>query len=381
MTDASLPPPPASNDEQEKAGNVFSKYYSQLSHQQNMLTDAVRTRTYRRAMFDNASDFRGSTVVDVGAGSGILCFFAAQAGAEKVWGVEMSDIAVQARKLVEHNGLQERISIVKGKVEEVSLEGAEGKVDIIVSEPLGFALVHERMLESYIVGRDRFLKPGGKMFPTDGTIFTAPFTDEGLYDETYNKVHFWTEQDFLGVDVSCMHAQALGEAFSQPVVGYFNPSILLSADRAKYRFDFRTCTVEELKNFEIPFSHVITRTAVCHGIACWFDCDFIGSAATVTLRTGPEAPGTHWYQCRMLLQEPVAVNKGQTLKGSLKFDANDSFSYDVRVTLEVPGTTPTVRSVNMIYMQDQCYHYLYAEESAVDSQGMGHVKGNESQYT
>ena len=169
----------------------------------------------------------------------------------------------------------------------------------------------------------------------------------------------------------------------------------------------------QLKDFEIPFSHTITKTAVCHGIACWFDCDFIGSEATVTLRTGPEAPGTHWYQCRMLLQEvrdgghacgrsvercarstgssathpvaslrlqPVAVNKGQNLRGSLKFSANDSFSYDVRVSLEIPGTTPPVKSVNMIYMQDQCYHYLYAEESAVDSQGLGHVKGNESQY-
>lgn len=45
----------------------------------------------------------------------------------------------------------------KGKIEEISLPE---KVDIIVSEPIGFLLVHERMLESYITARDRFLKPG-----------------------------------------------------------------------------------------------------------------------------------------------------------------------------------------------------------------------------
>lgn len=29
------------------------------------------------------------------------------------------------------------------------------KVDIIISEPIGFLLVHERMLETYIVARER----------------------------------------------------------------------------------------------------------------------------------------------------------------------------------------------------------------------------------
>merc|ERR1712159_306855 len=37
------------------------------------------------------------------------------------------------------------------------------QADIIISEPMGFMLVHERMLESYIAARDRFLKPSGTM--------------------------------------------------------------------------------------------------------------------------------------------------------------------------------------------------------------------------
>ena len=74
------------------------------------------------------------------------------------------------------------------------------------------------------------------------------------------------------------------------------------------------------------------------------------------------------------------MNRGQTITGELIFKANDSFSYDVKVSVAIPGTEPKIKSVNMVYMQDQCYHYLYAEESAVDSMGMGHVKGNEGQY-
>lgn len=42
------------------------------------------------------------------------------------------------------------------------------KVDTIVSEPIGVLLVHERMIESFIEARDKFLKPGGSMFPSSG---------------------------------------------------------------------------------------------------------------------------------------------------------------------------------------------------------------------
>lgn len=64
-------------------------------------------------------------------------------------------------------------------------------MDIIISEPLGFLLVHERMLESFVVARDRFLKPGGLMFPSSGNIIFGPITDEPLYKEQLNKGVFW----------------------------------------------------------------------------------------------------------------------------------------------------------------------------------------------
>ena len=54
---------------------------------QEMLKDEVRTRTYRNSMYYNKHLFKGKTVLDVGSGTGILCMFAAKAGAAKVIGV------------------------------------------------------------------------------------------------------------------------------------------------------------------------------------------------------------------------------------------------------------------------------------------------------
>ena len=57
---------------------------------QEMLKDEVRTRTYRNSMYYNKHLFKGKTVLDVGSGTGILCMFAAKAGAAKVIGVSRS---------------------------------------------------------------------------------------------------------------------------------------------------------------------------------------------------------------------------------------------------------------------------------------------------
>jgi histone-arginine methyltransferase CARM1 len=64
--------------------NPFTHYYGQLLHQGNMLQDLVRTGTYQQSFLQNRSNFEDKVVLDVGTGTGILAFFAAQAGARKV---------------------------------------------------------------------------------------------------------------------------------------------------------------------------------------------------------------------------------------------------------------------------------------------------------
>lgn len=103
-----------------------------------MLKDEVRTCSYRNAIYQNTHLFKDKVVLDVGCGTGILCMFAAKAGAKLVIGVDMADIIDQARLIVADNNLSDRIVLIKGKMEEVVLP--VDKVDVIISEWMGYVI-------------------------------------------------------------------------------------------------------------------------------------------------------------------------------------------------------------------------------------------------
>lgn len=133
-------------------------------------------------------------------------------------------MAQYAQMLVVANNVQDRITVMPGKIEEIELPQ---KVDIIISEPMGYMLYNERMLETYLHAR-KWLKPGGKMFPTQGDLHVAPFSDEGLYLEQYNKANFWYQSAFHGVNLSALHHEAMKEYFRQPIVDTFDIRICMS---------------------------------------------------------------------------------------------------------------------------------------------------------
>lgn len=141
---------------EEASATQYFQFYGYLSQQQNMMQDYIRTSTYQRAIISNADDFRDKVVLDVGAGSGILSFFAVQAGARKVYAVEASSMAKHAEQLVFSNKLTSKITVIPGKIEEIQVPE---QVDVIISEPMGYMLFNERMLETYLHAK-KWLRPG-----------------------------------------------------------------------------------------------------------------------------------------------------------------------------------------------------------------------------
>ncbi|XP_039531592.1 histone-arginine methyltransferase CARM1 isoform X4 [Pimephales promelas] len=302
----------------------------QYFQQQNMLQDYLRTATYQKAILLNEVDFKDKVVLDVGCGTGILSFFAVQAGAKRVYAVEASSVAKYAEILVKSNSLSDKITVLSGKIEEVS---CPEKVDVIISEPIGYMLLNERMLESFLHAK-YWLKPKGMMFPTQSDIHLAPFTDEQLYMEHHARTNFWNQRGFYGVNLSGLHSSALDEFFRQPIVDTFDVQILM-ARSVKYTINFLEAKEEDLHRLEIPFVFKLLQSGLIHGLAFWFDVAFVGSRMTVWLSTAPNEPLTHWYQVRCLLQTPLFAKMGQTLSGQVHLIANRRQSYDIHITAVV----------------------------------------------
>lgn len=335
----------------EASATQYFQFYGYLSQQQNMMQDYIRTSTYQRAILSNLEDFQNKIILDVGAGSGILSFFAVQAGARKVYAVEASSMAKHAEQLVASNKLADRIIVIPGKIEEISLPE---QVDVIISEPMGYMLFNERMLETYLHAK-KWLKPGGNMFPTRGDLHVAPFSDAQLYTEQLTKANFWFQQNFHGVDLTALRNAALKEYFYQPVVDTFDIRICVAKSN-KYSVDFLKAHEKDLHVIDIPLKFHINQTDEIHGLAFWFDVAFFGSQQAVWLSTAPTQPLTHWYQVRCLIDKPLFVQRGYTVSGRVLLVSNRRQSYNVQIELQV-DEIPGSHSSNSLDLKNPYFRY------------------------
>lgn len=335
----------------ESSAKQYFQFYGYISQQQNMLQDYIRTNTYQKAFCKNSDDFKDKVVLDVGSGCGILSFFAVHAGARIVYAVEASSMAIHSKVLVSANSFQDKIKVIPGRLEEIELPE---KVDIIVSEPLGYMLFNERMIETYLYSK-KWLKPGGLMFPSRGDLHIAPFMDDALFMEITSKAKFWDQNCFHNVDLSSLKEVALKEYFQQPIVDSFDIRICLSKS-IRYSVDFAIAKERDLHKIEIPLEFCILETGTIHGLAFWFEAAFVGSKETVWLSTAPTEPLTHWYQVRCLLKSPLTAKAGQRLAGTVLLTANKKQSYDIFIELAVDGFED-MKSFNYLDLKNPYFRY------------------------
>ena len=125
-----------------------------------MSLDERRNRSFRQAIERAVKD---RVVLDVGTGrDAILARFCAQAGAGKVYAVEvLEEFAGRAAQTVNASGLTGQISVIHGDIRDVTLPE---KVDVCVSQLIG-ALGSAEGTIPLVNSAFRFLKPGGRMIP------------------------------------------------------------------------------------------------------------------------------------------------------------------------------------------------------------------------
>ena len=309
-------------DETTSKDYYFDSYAHHAIHEE-MLKDEVRTRTYEMAIKQNSHLFKDKIVLDVGCGTGILSMFSIQAGAKHCYSVDCSAIVEQARKIVKLNGFEDKITLIRGKVEEIELPVP--KVDIIVSEWMGYFLLYESMLDTVLFARDKWLVKDGIVFPDKAVMYVTAMEDAHVKQE---RIDFW--EDVYGFDMTPIKDIAVRE----PVVDVVDAKALVTDAVPILRLDILTCTKEDL-DFTAKFRLESQRNDYVHALVAYFECAFTQVHKPIGFSTAPFARYKHWKQTIFYLTETLTICTGETIEGEITTKKNRKNCRDLDIRLAI----------------------------------------------
>jgi protein arginine N-methyltransferase 1 len=148
---------------------------------QTCLFDLRRVEYFRKAIFNMVRP--GDIVVDGGSGSGVLGMLAAQAGAARVYCVEINPEHVE---VIEENAARNDMSgTIVAMAGDASRCDLPEDVDVIVSEVISAGFFYEPQLQ-ILNNLRRFLKVGGSVIPIAmDNYIELIHAQEKLYDLTF----------------------------------------------------------------------------------------------------------------------------------------------------------------------------------------------------
>jgi len=263
--------------------------------------------------------------LDVGSGTGILCMFAAKAGAKRVIGIECSNIIEHAQEIVKANRLDHLITLVKGKVEEVTLPDGIDKVDIIISEWMGYCLFYESMLNTVLVARDKWLAPGGLIFPDRATLYVTAIEDRQYKDD---KINWW--DTVHGFDMSCIRKVAICE----PLVDVVDPKQVVTNACLIKEVDLYVVKEEDL-TFTAPFHLTARRNDYVHALVTYFNVEFTPCHKRTGFSTAPECRYTHWKQTVFYMDDYMTVKNNEEISGVVSVTPNKRNNRDLDFAIDI----------------------------------------------
>ena len=262
--------------------------------QESLLLDKARCDAYREAIHRIVKP--GDVVVDLGAGTGLLSFFALQAGARHVYAIEMSDIADAAAELIAANGSEDRITLIRKNSKKVRLPE---RCDVLVTETLSaFCFDAENIIEFVADARERFLKPGARIVPETADTFLMPFSSDAFGAGRLPPRYY--DLDFKPFSKRLFKSYGIARASGQPFVALSQPAPV-------YHIDFRKDSQNPGKTFA-PFR--IIADGRLDGFLGWFEARLCEG---VTLSNSPYLPLTHWGQLYLPIHEQPRYQAGQAI--------------------------------------------------------------------
>ncbi|MDA7647278.1 50S ribosomal protein L11 methyltransferase [Akkermansiaceae bacterium] len=291
----------------EKYREVNVNYFSDLHTQERMLADKQRMAFYHEAIKRKIKS--GDRVIDLGTGTGILAAFASRQGAGQVYAVDHSSIIEHAKMLAAENGIEnvdfEDVHSTKLYLDE--------PVDVILHEQIGDFLFDEAMVPNVCDLRDRLLRPGGLILPSEFEFYCEPMM---MHDDR-REPYIWELDDVYGFDFSSMER-------SRPYDAEYNGLVSCDLGVVKHflgeaepviKVDLNTVTESSLP-LKISFSRKVVNPGILDGLVVFMkakvDDDLELSSSPLDSKRAP-----HWG-FRILRLDQVDTELGDDLEVTLR---------------------------------------------------------------
>jgi precorrin-6B methylase 2 len=285
-----------------------------IDYHRSLIADELRTTAYRRAIARTVRP--GDVVLDIGCGSGILSFFACEAGAAKVYAVDRGGMAGIAQFLSRHLGLRERVTVLRDESTAIELPQ---RADVLVTETMGPLGLDENILGSVLDARKRLLRPDARIIPERIVLTMVPVEARELHD----KHVAWFNEPRHGLDLT-------------PLRTFASNSLLFYSLPAEARLAVPATMVDvDLTTFDTTLAEgrttfTATRAGLVHGFALWFTAALCGD---ITLSN--EIHGaTDWAQGFFPLEHPLAVTPGTRITLDLESEDGKAWHWRGKVGRE-----------------------------------------------
>jgi len=248
-------------------------------------------------------------VFEIGTGSGLLAMMAASLGARKVVTCEaVGLIARTARKIIERNHFQDRITVLS-KPSHAVQPGSDlaGKADILVHEIFSSELLGEHVLPAIEDAKARLLKPGGEILPCAASIMIALVGGDALGKNLYVDHSF----GFDLRDFNAIHPK------KRPLYREDLVPDLLSGDTEAFRFDFLNDSTFPAEKKTIRITAL--TGGICYGIVQWIRIEL---AQGIQFENHPSRSRrvSNWQHTIYGFDRPIELTQGSVIEVSASHD-------------------------------------------------------------
>ena len=302
-------------DVKDEAKNTFSFHGSKFDSfpvHVRMLNDKTRTLAFQKAI--RAKVTPNDIVLDIGTGNGILAATAAMCGAKHVYAIERTEFIEVARAVFKANGLEDKITLIKGDSRELELPE---KASVLISEIIGNDAFDEGILGTFEDAKKRLLTPKAKLIPESIAIYLQTFE---MPNEKYtnslvheNNIKTW-KKDYQ-VDFSAFQ----NYVDEKPVLLNMSNVDLKKCKALSSPLKVIDVHFDEKTDFQKLSTHQITidKEGELNGIHVYFEAT-LSEENTLSLAQNKINEDNHWGLKIFYLPKVKNVKKGDEI--SLKYE-------------------------------------------------------------